>query len=125
MTEDSFVFLFFCGGFVVAFCFLLFATFVRRSRFVRWFCFIGAFCGLIYEGGCFMTAAGVGKATGGGGDSDNLMALVTTAFFIAFAWCFALVFLVPIKKNENNLQSPGQNKNLADSDDDKNRMDTP
>ena len=114
VNEKIFIFLFFCGGFVAAFCFLLFATFVRRSHLVRWLCFIGAFCGLVYEGGCFMTAAGVGEATGGGDRSGNLMAPVVVGFFIALGWCFVLILFRPIRKGRNVSQSPDQNKNPSD-----------
>jgi len=100
---------------VAAFCFLLFATFVRRSHLVRWVCMVGAFCGLIYEGGCFMTAAGVGEATGGGDRSDHLMAPVAVAFFVALGWSFALILFLPVKKGKNGSQSPGKNKNPPDA----------
>jgi hypothetical protein len=118
MNEKILIFLFFCGGFVAAFCFLLFATFVRRSHLVRWVCLIGAFCGLVYEGGCFMTAAGIGEATGGGDRSGNLMAPVVVGFFIALGWIFALILFVPIKGRRNISQSPGRNKHPPDITDD-------
>jgi len=118
VNEKIFIFLFFCGGFVAAFCFLLFATFVRRSHIVRWLCFTGAFCGLVYEGGCFMTAAGIGEATGGGDHSQDLMVPVACGFFIALGWSLALILLLPIRKGKNTSRSSGQNKTPSDSTDD-------
>ena len=96
------MFLLIYGGFLVAFCFLVFASFVRQKRLVRALCYIIAFGGIIYEGGCFFAANEAGKATGGAGvDTGKLLAPVWGAFFLAVLWCLLLGWLRPIKRNLN------------------------
>ena len=62
-----------------------------------------------------MTAAGIGQATGGGGDSNNLMTFVIGAFFIALGWSCALIYFLPIKKGKNTSQTSGRNKKPSGS----------
>ncbi|HTV41406.1 MAG TPA: hypothetical protein VMF08_12565 [Candidatus Sulfotelmatobacter sp.] len=126
MNETIFIDCFFYGGFMAAFIFLLFATFVRRLNRLRRLWLIFAFLALTYQGGCYMVLGGIGTATGGNDvDANKMMDPVGVAFVIAIVWWVILSVFVPIKKDENKSQSPDQNKSLPDSASDKNRKDVP
>jgi hypothetical protein len=107
------IFLLFYGGFVATFACLLLATFIRHSNGARIVCFIVAFCGLIYEGGCFATANGVGKAFGGGDDREMqiIFGYIELAFVVAVLWIILLVVFLPVKKPD---QQRGKNEGSRD-----------
>ena len=121
MNESVAIYVLNYGGLFVAFFCLLFATINRKARIFRWLCFIGAFLALIFEGGCLEVLGGIGTATGGSDvGAAKMMVPVELAFFIALTWCLLLICLMPIKKDENNLQD----KNLSESVDKTNQTDT-
>jgi hypothetical protein len=101
MDEKLFVYLWLFGGFVVAFACLLSATIYRSSRSLRWFCLAGAFCGLVYEGGCFAAASGFGKATGNGGDDGTMGGILAIAFLVAVIWTIFIFLLSSVDKKES------------------------
>ena len=86
MGEKLFIYLWFFGGFVLAFACLLIATFARSIKVLKWLCFAGAFSGLVYQGGCFAVASGVGHATGGGGSDSTLNTILVIGIFVAVIW---------------------------------------
>jgi hypothetical protein len=88
------------GGFVVAFACLLVATIFRSSRSLRWFCMIGAFCGLLYEGGCMALASSIGRATGGGGN-DTASGIVFIGFLVGVIWSILIILMVSADKKGN------------------------
>ncbi len=107
MGENIFIFLWFCGGFFVAFVFLLIATIIAlsaRSHYVlRSFCLVLAFCGLIYEGGCFAVASDIGKATGGGGDNGKMNNIIGASFVIAIVWSGVILSLPSDGKDKQEI----------------------
>jgi hypothetical protein len=101
MNEKLFIYLWLFGGFVVAFACLLSATIFRSSRLLRWFCLVGAFCGLVYEGGCFAAASSFGKATGNGGNDDTLGGILAIAFLVAMIWTIFIFLLSSADRKES------------------------
>jgi hypothetical protein len=99
MSQQLTMYFWFLGGFIVAFGCLLFATFFRSSKALRWFCFIGTFCGLVYEGGCFAAASGFGRATGGGGDDGTLSTILVVGIIIAVIWAVVILSLAETDAN--------------------------
>jgi hypothetical protein len=98
MTGNVFLFIFFFGGFIVTFLCLLSATFARSARsdkVVRAFFFVGAVCGLVYEGGCFAAASSFGNATGGGVSGDTTNAILAIGILVAVIWGFIILSLQP------------------------------
>lgn len=95
MGEKLFIYSWFFGGFVIAFIGLFIATilaiFSKPSRLLRVFCIVVAFCGLIYEGGCFATASSFGRATGGGGVNETLNNFLGGAAIIAIIWSVVII----------------------------------
>lgn len=78
------------GGFVVAVILLVVASFGKRSRVTR-----GVLCGLAFvalalQGGCWMIATSIGRATGGGG-GDGLVVIVMLALIVAVVWACAVM----------------------------------
>jgi hypothetical protein len=104
MDEKLVLWFWFFGGFVVAFFCLLIATFLaafaQSLRILKWFCLTAAFCGLIYEGGCFAVASDIGRATGGGGDDGTLRNIVGIAFLIAIVWSVVILLLSSAGKDK-------------------------
>jgi hypothetical protein len=85
-------------GFILAFCLFALASFVRKSNLIRCILFGLAFLALIFQGGCFMILGGIGTATGGNDvGAEKMMIPVGLGFLIAFAWCFILVILLPVR----------------------------
>lgn len=126
MSEQNSINCLLYGGFGVAFFCLLLATIARKIRVFKWLCFIGAFLGLVYEGGCMMVLGGIGTATGGSSDATaKMMAPVWLAFFIASAWCVVLVFLDACDKNKSESRNSRQNDSLSDSENNDNQKDRP
>jgi len=107
--------IFWCLGFIFAFCFLVFATVTRKSDIIRAIWLVLAFLALVGQGGCFMVLGGIGTATGGSDvAADKMMIPVKWAFAIAFAWCLVLVFLIPLKEDKNKSHNSDKSKNPSD-----------
>jgi len=81
---------------------LLLATFARSVFGLKWLCLAVAFCGLIYEGGCFAVAAGVGRATGGGASDDSWKRIIGLAFVIAIFWGVVIIGLSMADKDKKH-----------------------
>jgi hypothetical protein len=107
MDEKLVIYFWFFGGFVVAFVCLLIATilavFARSLRILKWFCLVLAFCGLIYEGGCFAAASDFGRATGGGGDDGTLSNIIGVVFLIAIVWSVVILSLSLAGKGKQDI----------------------
>jgi hypothetical protein len=102
--------LLFFGGFVVTFVSLLIATVARSTRGLKWFYLVLAFCGLIYEGGCFAFASGFGKAMGGGGDDDTLSAIIAIAFLVAIIWTILIFLWASADKKDSSADEHGKTR---------------
>lgn len=107
ISERVYIFSILYIGFVLAFCFLLFASFIRKSNLARWTLLVLAFFGLLCQGGCYIVLGGIGTATGGSSNAaDKMMQPVAGAFLIALIWSFVLVFCFPIKEDAGKIQNP-------------------
>ena len=100
MTDKLFPFVFFFGGFLLAFGCLFFATIYYSSSARRYWFLAGALCGLLYEGGCFRAASDFGKATGGGGDDGTMGGILLIAFIVAIVWTILIFLLSSLDKKE-------------------------
>lgn len=84
------MFLFFGGGLLSAFLFMLAATFSLRKVFRLVVCSALAGFALLAQGGCWYVASGIGRATGGSGRSE-LSSLVTLGFIVFALWVASLI----------------------------------
>jgi hypothetical protein len=110
------------SGFFIAFCFFVFASFVRRSDLIRCLLLIVAFAALFCQGGCFMVLGGIGTATGGSNvGADKMMIPVKWAFIIAFAWSLVVIYFMLLKKDKNKSQNSGRSKNPSENESDAQR----
>ena len=108
MDGATFIVFFFYGGFVAALVLLALATFMRSSKRLRLLRVIGAFCGLIYQGGCFAAASGFGKATGNGGTDETAGGILVIAFLITLIWSI-LIFIYWSEKDVVNCSENTKN----------------
>jgi hypothetical protein len=117
MNEKFIIYFWFYGGFVVAFVCLFIATilaaFARSFRILKWFCIVLAFCGLIYEGGCFAAASSFGRATGGGGDDGTLSNIVGGAFLIAIVWSAVILSFSLVRRFKQDASKKSSGDDMA------------
>jgi hypothetical protein len=79
------------GGMISAAFFMVIATFWRR-RMATLVIFVAlSFISLLAQAGCWKTAAGIGRATGGsGGDDSAVLGIVGIGFVVCFVWSLLL-----------------------------------
>jgi hypothetical protein len=92
------------GGIIVAFVCLLAITPRWRWKLLRLFLWVIALLGLVFQGGCWYLAYGIGSATGGGTNDDlqkTIMVFATIIFVFWSIWIFASL-LKPSARNKTD-----------------------
>jgi len=82
-------------GFIIALFFLLLSS--LTSGVTRAISLSLAVLALLYQGACSMTAEGIGRATGGGGD-PSLIKFTMVGIFIGLVWAVGIVAIWPRKR---------------------------
>jgi hypothetical protein len=114
MAEKLIIFCWFFGGFTVAFICLLIATILavlgKPSRILKRFCFVLAFCGLVYEGGCFAIASSFNRAFGGGAGNDKMNNILGFAFLIGMVWSVVIISITSADEDKQKGEKKRPNK---------------
>jgi hypothetical protein len=90
MTEIIILLLLYGGGILVAFVVMAIASPNKRTKTTRYILLILAFLSLLTQGGCWLIAAGIGRATGGSG-SSQAGSILLIAIIIYCIWSYLII----------------------------------